>query len=122
SFVVCGLLFCFSSSCAVSYNSFALSPQPTSSGSRQTRRNLRMNILQTWRCQAITGYVRFSSSASHPERPLRALREQGFERHRLSDHSLLVHVAHERLERAPIALNSVWPEVLAHQVHGLVSV
>jgi hypothetical protein len=43
-------------------------------------------------------YCRFF--ASHPERPLRALREQGFERHRLRDQSLLVHVAHERLERA----------------------
>ena len=65
---------------------------------------------------------RLSRFASHPERPLRALGEQGFERHRLWDQSLLVHVAHERLERAPIALKPVWPEVLAHQVHGLVGV
>src|SRR5258705_13757560 len=56
--------------------------------------------------------------ASHPERALSALREQGFERHWLWDQSLLVHVTHERLERAPIALKSVWPEVLAHQVYG----
>ena len=63
-----------------------------------------------------------SRFASYPERPLRALREQGFERHRLRDESLLVHVAHERLERVPIALKPVWPEVLAHQVHGLVGV
>jgi hypothetical protein len=60
--------------------------------------------------------------ASHPERPLRALREQGFDRHRFRDQSLLVHVAHERLERVPIVLKPVWPEVLARQVHGLVGV
>ena len=63
-----------------------------------------------------------SRFASHPERPLRALREQGFERHRLWDQSLFVHLAHERLEGVPIALKPVWPEVLAHQVHGLVGV
>ena len=60
--------------------------------------------------------------ASHPERSLRALGEQGFERHRLWNQSLLVHVAHERLERVPIALKPVGPEVFAHQVHGLVGV
>jgi hypothetical protein len=54
--------------------------------------------------------------ASNPERPLRALREQGFERHRFWDQSLFVHVAHECLERAPIALKSVGPEVLLRAV------
>ena len=36
--------------------------------------------------------------------------------------SLLVHVAHERLERAPIALKPVGPEIFGHKVHGLVGV
>jgi hypothetical protein len=53
---------------------------------------------------------------------MRALREQGFERYRLGDQSLLVHVAHEGLERVPIALEPVGPEVLTHRVHGLVGV
>ena len=61
-------------------------------------------------------------ASSHSERSLRALREQGFDRHLLWDQALLVHVAHERLERVPVALKAVWPEVLAHQVHGLVGV
>jgi hypothetical protein len=44
------------------------------------------------------------------------------EGHGLWDQSLLVHVADERLERVPIALKPVWPEVLADKVHGLVGV
>ena len=60
--------------------------------------------------------------ASHSERPLRAFRKQGFDRNRLWNQSLLVHVAHERLEGTPIALKPVGPEVFAHKIHGLVGV
>src|SRR5712692_7900217 len=39
--MACGLLNCFSSNCAVSYISFALSPQPASSATMQPARNIR---------------------------------------------------------------------------------